>query len=108
MQPSELEQLVKQQSSHLERLLFLIEQEKSLLIARDADKLLSLASDKSTVLEQVKALDSQLSTVDDKSVFHQQPLSSLIDTAKAQMAECQLKNQENSGSYEFCKASNNS
>ncbi|WP_228729871.1 flagella synthesis protein FlgN [Shewanella avicenniae] len=107
MQLTDLEQLLNKQTLNLERLLFLIDQERQALINRDADKLLSLASDKSSLLDSVKSLDGELAKHPDKSDFSKEPIASKVNDAKALMAECQVKNQENGKLIELCSASIN-
>ncbi|QSX35518.1 flagellar protein FlgN [Shewanella avicenniae] len=104
---TDLEQLLNKQTLNLERLLFLIDQERQALINRDADKLLSLASDKSSLLDSVKSLDGELAKHPDKSDFSKEPIASKVNDAKALMAECQVKNQENGKLIELCSASIN-
>ncbi|MCH1924544.1 flagellar protein FlgN [Shewanella sp. C32] len=107
MQLSDLEQHLNKQTLNLERLLFLIDQEKHALISRDADKLLSLAADKSKMLEAIKEVDAQLAQHPNKDDFSREPLAALVADAKALMTECQTKNQENGKLIELCNASIN-
>ncbi|KFZ36925.1 hypothetical protein HR45_14085 [Shewanella mangrovi] len=103
----DLEQLLNKQTLNLERLLFLIDQEKQALISRDAEKLLSLAGDKSTLLDNVKEIDTQLANHPEKDDFAKEPIATMVNDAKVLMSECQVKNQENGKLIELCNASIN-
>ena len=107
MQLSNLEQLLNKQTLSLERLLFLIDQEKQALIQRDADKLLSLATEKTTMLDAIKEIDTQLAKHPNKADFSTEPLASLVNDAKSLMNDCQTRNQENGKLIELCSASIN-
>ncbi|WP_417762019.1 flagella synthesis protein FlgN [Shewanella sp.] len=107
MQLSDLEQHLNKQTLNLERLLFLIDQEKHALISRDADKLMSLAADKNTMLDAIKEVDTQLAKHPNKDDFSREPLATLVADAKSLMNECQTKNQENGKLIELCNASIN-
>ncbi|WP_345854173.1 flagellar protein FlgN [Shewanella algae] len=99
--------LIAQQTTQLERLLNLIEQEKNALLDRNADNLLQLAKDKGDLLNEVKAVDEALSSHPEQAKLSQPPLTEQVSEARELLAACQLRNQENAGLIELSMASIN-
>ena len=99
--------LIAQQTTQLERLLNLIEQEKNALLDRNADNLLQLAKDKGDLLNEVKAVDEALSSHPEQAKLSQPPLAEQVSEARELLAACQLRNQENAGLIELSMASIN-
>jgi len=105
---SQITNIIELQHKLLAELKVTIAQEKSALIEQSADLLLSLATAKAKLLNDLKANDASLSTHPEKSLLVSDPrLAARVDSAKSLLAECQQLNTENSSLIELNIASIN-
>ncbi|WP_299791408.1 flagella synthesis protein FlgN [uncultured Shewanella sp.] len=105
---SQISNIIELQHKLLEELKVTITQEKSALVEQNADLLLSLATAKAKLLDDIKANDVTLSTHPEKSLLVSEPdLAARVDSAKGLLAECQQLNIENTSLIELNIASIN-
>jgi len=105
---SQITNIIDLQHKLLEELKVTITQEKSALIEQSADLLLSLATAKAKLLDDLKANDVNLSTHPEKSLLiSDSALSAKVNSAKKLLAECQQLNIENTSLIELNIASIN-
>ncbi|ABV37696.1 FlgN family protein [Shewanella sediminis HAW-EB3] len=105
---SQITNIIELQHKLLEELKVTITQEKSALIEQSADLLLSLATAKAKLLDDLKANDVNLSTHPEKSLLiSDSVLSAKVNSAKELLAECQQLNIENTSLIELNIASIN-
>ena len=105
---TEIAKLVDQQHAHLAVLKQIILKEKGALVDQNADLLLSLAEQKSTCLQELKANDDLLANHSDKSLLTSQvELSHKMAAVKEALAECKDLNAQNASLIEMNLASLN-
>ena len=105
---SKINDIVELQFELLNKLKVIITDEKAALSNQDADLLLSLASAKARLLDELKSKDEALSLHDQKaSLISDVHLSARVASAKILLAECKQLNSENSSLIELNIASMN-
>ncbi|MFB2648960.1 flagella synthesis protein FlgN [Shewanella mangrovisoli] len=105
---TEIAKLVDQQHAHLAVLKQIILKEKGALVDQNADLLLSLAEQKSSCLQELKANDDLLANHCDKSLLTSQvELSHKMAAVKEALAECKDLNAQNANLIEMNLASLN-
>lgn len=105
---TEIAKLVDQQHAHLAVLKQIILKEKGALVDQNADLLLSLAEQKSTCLQELKANDDLLANHSDKALLTSQvELSHKMAVVKEALAECKDLNAQNASLIEMNLASLN-
>lgn len=105
---TEIAKLVDQQHAHLAVLKQIILKEKGALVDQNADLLLSLAEQKSTCLQALKANDDLLASHSDKALLTEQvELSDKMAVVKEALAECKDLNAQNASLIEMNLASLN-
>jgi len=105
---SQITNIIELQHKLLEELKVTITQEKSALIDQSADLLLSLATAKAKLLDDLKANDELLAIHPEQSLLTSDSvLSAKVNSAKKLLAECQQLNIENTSLIELNIASIN-
>ncbi|SQH77572.1 conserved protein of unknown function, containing the flagellar assembly protein FlgN-domain [Shewanella benthica] len=105
---SKINDIVELQFELLNKLKVIITDEKAALSHQDADLLLSLASAKAGLLDELKSKDEALSLHDDKALLSSDVnLSARVASAKTLLDECKQLNSENSSLIELNIASMN-
>ena len=105
---TELLQLLSFQHDTLSSLKLLVSAEKKALTDKDADTLLSLASDKVECINTLKQHDEKLATHPDKALLNTDPeLVVKVDAAKLILEQCKSINNENASLIELNIASLN-
>ena len=99
---SQLYSALSQQVTHLEDLCLLLEKELHLISSRDAETLMSLLEDKSTLLESIQSTDQKVEalyrqTTDETISADEQ---GLMDKAKSLLEDCKYKTQINQKAVE--------
>ena len=105
---SKINDIVELQFELLNKLKVIITDEKAALINQDADLLLSLASAKAGLLDELKSKDEALSLHDERALLISDVhLSARVASVKTLLAECKQLNSENSSLIELNIASMN-
>lgn len=105
---SKINDIVELQFELLNKLKVIITDEKAALSNQDADQLLSLASAKAGLLDELKSKDETLSLHDEKALLISDVhLSARVASAKTLLAECKQLNSENASLIELNIASMN-
>ncbi|RTR39313.1 flagellar protein FlgN [Shewanella canadensis] len=105
---SQITNIIELQHKLLEELKVTITHEKSALIEQSADLLLSLATAKAKLLNDLRLNDELLASHSEKSLLTSDPeLSAKVNSAKKLLAECQQLNIENTSLIELNIASIN-
>jgi len=105
---SQITNIIELQHKLLEELKVTITKEKSALVEQSADLLLSLATAKAKLLDDLKANDELLASHSEKSLLTSDiALSARVNSAKKLLAECQQLNIENTSLIELNIASIN-
>ncbi|MPY24930.1 flagellar protein FlgN [Shewanella psychropiezotolerans] len=105
---SKINDIVELQFELLNKLKVIITDEKAALTNQDADFLLSLASAKAGLLDELKSKDEALSLHVDKALLiNDVHLSARVASAKMLLDECKQLNSENSSLIELNIASMN-
>jgi len=105
---SQITNIIELQHKLLEELKVTITKEKSALVEQSADLLLSLATAKAKLLDDLKANDELLASHSEKSLLtSDNALSARVNSAKKLLAECQQLNIENTSLIELNIASIN-
>ncbi|GIU46243.1 flagella synthesis protein FlgN [Shewanella algidipiscicola] len=100
--------IIANQHTLLNDLKRLIEAEKVALIAQSADELLTLATDKAKLLDEIKAVDVRLSEHPDSGKLSSDPkLQKLVEITKQVLAQCKTLNAQNATLIEHSMASIN-
>lgn len=100
--------IIANQHTLLNDLKRLIEAEKVALIAQSADELLTLATDKAKLLDEIKAVDVRLSEHPDSNKLSSDPkLQKLVEITKQVLAQCKTLNAQNATLIEHSMASIN-
>ncbi|GGI67725.1 flagella synthesis protein FlgN [Shewanella gelidii] len=103
-----IENLVDNQTNLLLNLKEIIEQEKQALVAQDADTLLSLASQKAALLQQLQINDQAIANQPDIAQAKSNPvIQEKIRIAEQQLADCQTLNAQNADLIDLNMASIN-
>ena len=105
---SKINDIVELQFELLNKLKVIITDEKAALINQDADLLLSLASAKAGLLDELKSKDEALSLHDDKALLREDVnLSARVASIKMLLDECKQLNSANFSLIELNIASMN-
>ncbi|MCJ8302351.1 flagellar export chaperone FlgN [Shewanella sp.] len=105
---SKINDIVELQFELLNKLKVIITDEKAALSNQDADLLLSLASAKAGLLDELKSKDEALSLHDERALLISDVhLSARVASVKTLLAECKQLNSENSSLIELNIASMN-
>ena len=105
---SKINDIVELQFELLNKLKVIITDEKAALSNQDADLLLSLASAKARLLDELKSKDEALSLHDERALLISDVhLSARVASVKTLLAECKQLNSENSSLIELNIASMN-
>jgi flagella synthesis protein FlgN len=95
---------LKQQNQNLDSLKAILEQELHLIGSRDAESLMSLLSDKEQLLTQIQTLDAttatQYTALVEKKASIPTEVTTLTETAKELLLQCQFRTQINKTAVE--------
>jgi len=97
---SNIHSALTQQVANLETLASLLEKELHLISSRDAESLMALLDEKSTLLENIQSLDKQIETLYQQNTTLDDEAQSLMDKANNLLSDCKYRTEVNQKAVE--------